>query len=225
VASPAGSSPPVLVDVEEMKIPISIAKLRERPRSLDRHCEILVAREAERVLVDIETGVEFRWKRFLEQAEVRTSVGLVALRAAVLADRLVPLLVLIQQLLHVDQRRVAGFDRLVVAAQAELSLGLQEIRIDIRRVRRMTIEATGLVDCRRVIHHGFLRFTHDVVVALVAKLLPLRGQHVLAWTTVRVVTLGATILNRAVNRIGCLDELSDLIVTIPAEFYALGAQQ
>jgi hypothetical protein len=42
---------------------------------------------------------------------------------------------------------------------------------------------------------------------------------------VRVVTLGATVFHRAVYVFRLPDELGDLIVTVPAEFYALCEQQ
>jgi hypothetical protein len=38
---------------------------------------------------------------------------------------------------------------------------------------------------------------------------------------VRVVTLGTAVFHRAVNEFGLLDELGDLIVTVPTELYAL----
>jgi hypothetical protein len=38
---------------------------------------------------------------------------------------------------------------------------------------------------------------------------------------VRVVTLRAAVFHRAVNVVCPLDEIGDVIVTVPAEFYAL----
>jgi hypothetical protein len=133
----------------------------------------------------------------------------------------VPLLVRIQPALHVYQRRVSGLDRFVVAAQAEILLRLQEVRSNVRRMRRVTVEATGFIECRSVAHRSVLRFVHDVVVALVAEFLSLRSQHVLAGATVWVVTLGATVFHRAVNGFCPLDEIGDLIVTVSAELHAL----
>jgi hypothetical protein len=221
VAGPTRSPPLFFVDVEKMKISISIAKICEGARTLDGYGQIFVARKAESVLIEIESRVKPRRERLFEQAEIRTSVGLVAPRAAVLADRLVPLRVLIQQALHIHQLRVARLDWLVVAAQAELLLRLQEVRSNVRRVWRMTVEAAGFVECRSVVYRSVLRFIHDVVVTLVTEFLSFSSQHVLAWATVWVMTLSAAIFHRAVNRFCRSDEIGDLIVTIPAEFYPL----
>jgi hypothetical protein len=86
---------------------------------------------------------------------------------------------------------------------------------------RMAVEAAGFVESRSVVHRSGLRFLHDVVVALVAELLPLRGQHERVGAAVRVVTLGATVFHRAVYVFRLPDEFGDLIVTVPAEFHAL----
>jgi hypothetical protein len=85
---------------------------------------------------------------------------------------------------------------------------------------RMAVEAAGFVESGSVVHRGGLRFLHDVVVALVAELLPLGGQHERVGAAVGVVTLGATVFHRAVDVFRLLDEFGDLIVTVPTEFCA-----
>jgi hypothetical protein len=225
VAGATRPPPPFLVDMKVMKVPIAITEIREGACPLDGHGQILMAGEAEFVDIDIEIGIELRRKRFLEQAEVRASVGLVAAGAALLVDRLVPHHVLLQPTLHVDQLRISGLDRFVVAAKAEFLLRLEKIRLDIRRVGRVAVEAANFVERRSVVDCSGLRLVYDVVVALVAEFLPLRWEHEPGGTAVGVVTFGTAVCHRIVNELRFIDEFADLLVTISTEFYAFGEEQ
>jgi hypothetical protein len=225
VAGATRPPPPLFVDVKVMKVPVAITKISEGACPLDGHGQVLMTGEAEAVNVDIEIGIEFRWKRRLEQAEVLAAMGLVAAGAALLVDRLVPHLVLLQPTLHIDQLRISGLDRFIVAAEAEILLRLEKVRLDIRRVGGVAVDAANFVEHRRVVHRSGLRLVYDVVVALVAELLPLCRQHQRVGTTMGVVTLGAAVFHRVVNKLRFLDELADLLVTVCTELYALGEEQ
>ncbi len=120
VACPAGASFDGFMYMDVMQVPVPVPEIGERRSELIVGDGILMAHEAQLVIILVIRSIEHRRKDLSEHPEVLRAVRIVATRAVALPDRPMFVRAGLQDRLHVRKLAVLAVIFAVVAAQAEL---------------------------------------------------------------------------------------------------------
>ena len=141
VAGSAGPPFNRLIDVTEVQILISVAKIGERGGETIEGQGLLVTAEAERIFFHGERRVKVPRIGALQDAHVIRAVRVMTRRAIFLPDRPVPVAVLLEQFLHVGDLSRRSIQLLVVAGKTKLRRGCLQLLGEVRVVGIVAVQA------------------------------------------------------------------------------------
>ena len=109
-----------LVDVAEVKVLIPVAKIGQGSRKPVQGQRLLVTAKAQTIFVLGKGGIKISRIRAFEQTEIVRPMRVMASRAILLADRPMPVTVLIQPFFHVHDLSRGSFQFFVVTGKTEV---------------------------------------------------------------------------------------------------------
>ncbi len=122
-------------------------------------------------------------------------------------------------------RLIVRLHFLVVATEAEVTLGHSEVWAGVGSVWRVAIEAFIAGEHGLMIRACLLGVRDDFVMAFAAELSLIGEEHEGIWGAVSVVALRASVSDRPVDILRALDALRDLFMTIGAKLDPHGHEQ